>query len=87
MPFLPQAASREYASFLCNRCRWLGCLSLDKLNFKLNCRLERVEKTEAGLVLHFADGKTMETDVVLWALGRVPNVEGLGLEHLREVSA
>ncbi|MCM0033982.1 glutathione-disulfide reductase [Sandarakinorhabdus limnophila] len=52
------------------------------LNFKLNCRLERVEKTEAGLALHFADGKTMETDVVLWALGRVPNVEGLGLEDV-----
>ncbi|OYZ17120.1 MAG: glutathione-disulfide reductase [Sphingomonadales bacterium 28-64-96] len=52
------------------------------LNFKLNCRLERVEKTEAGLVLHFADGKTMETDVVLWALGRVPNIEGLGLEDV-----
>jgi glutathione reductase (NADPH) len=52
------------------------------LNFKLNCRLERVKKTEAGLVLHFADGKTMETDVVLWALGRVPNVEGLGLEDV-----
>ena len=52
------------------------------LNFKLNCRLERVEKTEAGLMLHFADGKTMETDVVLWALGRVPNVEGLGLEDV-----
>ena len=52
------------------------------LNFKLNCRLERVEKTEAGLELHFADGKTMETDVVLWALGRVPNVEGLGLEDV-----
>ena len=52
------------------------------LNFKLNCRLERVEKTEAGLVLNFADGKTMETDVVLWALGRVPNVEGLGLEDV-----
>ena len=52
------------------------------LNFKLNFRLERVEKTEAGRVLHFADGKTMETDVVLWALGRVPNVEGLGLEDV-----
>jgi glutathione reductase (NADPH) len=52
------------------------------LNFKLNCRLEQVKKTEAGLVLHFADGKTMETDVVLWALGRVPNVEGLGLEDV-----
>jgi glutathione reductase (NADPH) len=52
------------------------------LNFKLNCRLERVEKTETGLVLHFTDGKTMETDVLLWALGRVPNVEGLGLEDV-----
>jgi glutathione reductase (NADPH) len=52
------------------------------LNFKLNCRLERVEKTETGLVLHFVDGKTMETDVVLWALGRVPNVEGLGLDDV-----
>lgn len=56
-------------------------ISLAKgLNFKLNCLLERVEKTETGLVLHFTDGKTMETDVVLWALGRVPNVENLGLD-------
>ncbi|MEI6486054.1 MAG: glutathione-disulfide reductase [Sphingomonadales bacterium] len=50
------------------------------INFKLNCRLERVEKTAAGLVLHFADGKSIETDVLVWALGRVPNTEGLGLE-------
>lgn len=51
------------------------------LNFKLNCRLERVEKPEDGsLRLHFTDGKTLETDVLLWALGRVPNVEGLGLD-------
>jgi glutathione reductase (NADPH) len=58
-------------------------ISLAKgLNFKLNCRLERVDKTETGLVLHFADGKTMETDVLLWALGRVPNVEGLGLDDV-----
>lgn len=56
-------------------------ISLAKgLNFKLNCRLERVEKTDTGLVLHFADGKTLETDVLMWALGRVANVEGLGLD-------
>ncbi len=56
-------------------------ISLAKgLNFKLNCRLERLEKTEAGLVLHFADGKQIETDVVMWALGRVPQTDGLGLE-------
>lgn len=50
------------------------------INFKLNCRLERVEKTEAGLTLHFSDGKSIETDVLVWALGRVPNTEGLGLD-------
>jgi glutathione reductase (NADPH) len=50
------------------------------INFKLKCRLERVEKTDSGLTLHFTDGKTLETDVLLWALGRVPNLEGLNLE-------
>ncbi|OSZ62758.1 glutathione-disulfide reductase [Sphingomonas sp. IBVSS1] len=52
------------------------------INFKLNCRLERVEKTGDGLVLYFADGKRIETDVLLWALGRVPNTEGLGLAEV-----
>ena len=52
------------------------------INFKLNCRLERVEKLEGGLKLHFTDGKTVETDVLLWALGRVPNLDGLGLEDV-----
>ena len=58
-------------------------ISLAKgLSFKLNCRLERVEKTDAGLTLHFSDGKTLETDVLMWALGRVPQTEGLGLEEV-----
>ena len=51
------------------------------LNFKLNCRLERVEKLDDGSVrIHFTDGKTLDTDVLMWALGRVPNIEGLGLD-------
>ena len=50
------------------------------INFKLGCRLERVEKTATGLTLHFSDGKQLETDVVLWALGRVPNLDGLNLD-------
>ena len=52
------------------------------INFKLNCRLERVERLENGLRLHFTDGKSIETDVLLWALGRVPNLDGLGLEEV-----
>lgn len=51
------------------------------LNFKFNCRLERVEKLDDGsLRIHFTDGKTLDTDVLMWALGRVPNIEGLGLD-------
>jgi glutathione reductase (NADPH) len=39
-----------------------------------------IEKTDTGLVSHFADGHSCESDVVLFALGREPYVEGLGLE-------
>jgi glutathione reductase (NADPH) len=50
------------------------------INFKLNCRLERLEKTGDAITVHFTDGKTIETDCFLWAVGRRPNIEGLGLD-------
>jgi glutathione reductase (NADPH) len=50
------------------------------IDFKLNCKLERLEKAAHGITVHFADGKTIETDIFLWAVGRRPNSEGLGLE-------
>lgn len=40
-----------------------------------------VEKTDAGYVLHAEDGRSFgPVDCVLWAIGRAPNTEGLGLE-------
>jgi glutathione reductase (NADPH) len=39
-----------------------------------------IEKTETGLVNRFANGHDIESDAVMWALGREPYVEGLGLE-------
>jgi glutathione reductase (NADPH) len=39
-----------------------------------------IEKTDRGLISHFADGHSVESDVVMWAVGREPYVEGLGLE-------
>ena len=39
-----------------------------------------IEKTAAGLVSHFSDGHTFESDVVMLCLGREPYVEGLGLD-------
>ena len=47
--------------------------------FKLNCRLEKLEKSGDCITVHFKDGKSIETDCFLWAVGRRPNVEGLDL--------
>ena len=40
----------------------------------------RVDDTGAGLVVHFGEGKTVECDLMLVSVGRVPLVEGIGLE-------
>ena len=40
-----------------------------------------VEKTVDGLILHSEDGRSFgPVDCVLWAIGREPNTQGLGLE-------
>lgn len=39
-----------------------------------------IEQVEGGLILHLADGSTVETDAVMFATGRRPNTRGLGLE-------
>ena len=41
-----------------------------------------VEQKGEKYVLHFEDGSTHETDLVLWATGRAPNVENIGLENV-----
>jgi len=57
---------------------------LEKRGIKvvLGCAHERIEKTEAGLVSHLSNGLTFETDAVMFATGREPYVEGLGLESV-----
>ncbi|MEY2884150.1 MAG: hypothetical protein RL490_1874 [Pseudomonadota bacterium] len=69
---------REWEPALSER---LLSISMAKgINFKLNCRLDRLEKTGDAITVHFKDGKSIETDCFLWAVGRRPNIEGLGLE-------
>lgn len=44
--------------------------------------INQVEKQDDGtLLLHFADGTSHETDCLIWATGRQPNTENLGLEN------
>lgn len=45
--------------------------------------IDRIEKQNDGsLLLHLSDGSTLETDVVMAATGRKPNVANLGLEQV-----
>ncbi|MFJ6024094.1 glutathione-disulfide reductase [Brevundimonas sp. NPDC092305] len=46
----------------------------------LGCQHKSLEKTETGIVNHLENGMSLETDVVMFATGRVPHVKDLGLE-------
>jgi len=50
------------------------------VDFRFEALIERVEKTDAGLVAHLDDGGRLEADCVMYATGREPNTRGLGLE-------
>lgn len=47
----------------------------------LGCQHESIEKTDAGYVNRMTSCADIETDLVLFATGRKPYVEGLGLEN------
>ncbi|MBS0363925.1 MAG: glutathione-disulfide reductase [Proteobacteria bacterium] len=55
---------------------------LEKRGIKvvLGCQHKSIEKTAGGLTSHLTDGHHVESDVVMFCLGREPYVEGLGLE-------
>lgn len=40
----------------------------------------RLEKTGSGIVAHLSDGSKLDADQVMFAIGRSPNVQGLGLD-------
>ena len=43
------------------------------------CPFTRIEKTADGLVGHTRGGRALEADQIMFAIGRKPNIEGLGL--------
>ena len=46
----------------------------------MKSEVKRIEKAAKGLIATLESGEKVETDVVLYAIGRHPNTEGLGLE-------
>ncbi len=59
-------------------------ISLTKgIQFVFNARFKSIEKRgDGGLLLNFDGHEPIETDVLLWAVGRNPNTVGLGLEEV-----
>lgn len=43
---------------------------------------EKVEPCDDGVILHLQSGKQLKTDVLLWAMGRTGNTDGIGLEAI-----
>ena len=50
------------------------------VDLRFNCEVESIEKTSSGLSVSLSGGDCQEVDQVFYAIGRAPNVEGLGLE-------
>jgi len=51
------------------------------INFRFNSPFERIAKQKDGsLAIEIANGDTLEADLLMYAIGRRPNTEGLGLE-------
>lgn len=52
------------------------------VDLRLNADVASIVKTAGGLQVTLQDGSSLEVDAVLYATGRVPLVQGLGLEAL-----
>ncbi|WP_366556320.1 glutathione-disulfide reductase [Aquibaculum sediminis] len=51
------------------------------VDLRFNLNVSRIEETQSGRLVHFSDGTREEFDQVLYAIGREPNTDGLGLEE------
>ncbi len=52
------------------------------VELRFNTRVKAVKKNRVGLSTILADGHEIEADLILYATGRAPRVQGLGLERL-----
>ena len=52
------------------------------IDLRFNTVLESVRRGAGGLLCHLTDGSSIEADQLLYAIGRGPHTEGLGLERV-----
>ena len=64
------------------RCHLHAELELKGMRIFLKTRVTSLEKKESSFVARLDNGECLETDFPMFAIGRTPNTEGLGLEEL-----
>jgi glutathione reductase (NADPH) len=52
------------------------------IDVRLDAALARMARTDTGLTCHLESGHVLEGDLVLFATGRVPRTQGIGLEEI-----
>jgi glutathione reductase (NADPH) len=63
------------------RDRLLTISMMKGIDFKFHVSFERIEKQDGALAVHMNGCEPIEADAVMFAIGRQPNTEGLGLEE------
>ncbi len=79
--FLPRVLPGVDREFSMRLMRYAKQLNISILN---NAAVTKIEKVEGRALVHFTQKgkeKTLEADMVLEAVGRVPNMNGLGLDN------
>ena len=58
--------------------------ALGEIDLKMvgSTEFQQIEKTEEGVTLYCKDGKVLKAEMLLYALGRMANVDGLGMEKV-----
>ncbi|HYD49495.1 MAG TPA: glutathione-disulfide reductase [Terriglobales bacterium] len=74
-PMFLRGFDQDVRETLCAEMRQRGV----GLHFESN--VSAIENGASGLTLHLAEGRSIETDLVLYATGRLPNTRGIGLEN------
>ena len=61
-------------------------LKKQKINFHMQNKVEKIQKTKSGAIIHTKDQNgnqnQFECDIVLISVGRKPNTNGLNLEKI-----
>ena len=73
---LLKAFDRETVAHLVSEMKKRG------IAFELGCQIEKFQKQNESLLLQLNNGKETKTDLLLYAIGRKPNLDNLALEKI-----